>query len=60
MRNDIYSEPDIMRKGNIIAKVYSPILTERERERRMTIIKEATVSLVLSENSSKAGTQGIK
>lgn len=53
MRNDIYGEPDIIRKGNIIAKVYSPILTEKEHDRRMTVIKKATVSLVLSKNSSE-------
>ena len=57
MRNDIYGEPDIIRKGNIIAKVYSPILDEKERDRRMTLIKRATVSLVLSKNSSETCTQ---
>lgn len=48
MKNDIYGEPEIFRKGNIIAKVYSPILTDEERERRIEKIKQASVRLVLS------------
>lgn len=48
MKNDVYGEPKIIRTGNIIAKVYSPILTEAERERRMEKIKQATIRLVLS------------
>ena len=48
MKNDIYGEPEIFRKNNIVAKVYSPILTEEEREKRMERIKQAAVRLVLS------------
>lgn len=48
MKNDIYGEPEIIKKGNIIARVYSPIITEQERERRMNLIKQASVQLVLS------------
>ena len=51
MKNDIYGEPEIIRENNIIAKVYSPILTEEERERRMELIKQASVSLVLSKGN---------
>lgn len=51
MKNDIYGEPEIIRSGNIIARVYSPILTEKERERRMELIKKASVSLVLSKGN---------
>jgi hypothetical protein len=51
MKNDIYGEPDIIRGKNIIAKVYSPIITEKERERRMELIKQASVSLVLSKGN---------
>ena len=51
MKNDIYGEPEIIRGNNIIAKVYSPILTEKERERRMELIKKASVSLVLSKEN---------
>lgn len=53
MKNDIYGEPEIIKGKNIIAKVYSPILTEKERERRMEVIKQASVRLVLSRSSSK-------
>ena len=48
MKNDIYGEPVVIRTGNIIAKVYSPILTDEEREKRMEKIKQAAISLVLS------------
>ena len=33
VKNDIYGEPEIIKHNNIIAKVYSPILTEKEREK---------------------------
>jgi hypothetical protein len=47
--NDVYGEPEIIKKGNITARVYSPILTEEERNRRYERIKQAAVRLVLSE-----------
>ena len=53
MKNDVYGEPEIIRKNNIVATVYSPILTEEERERRMERIKQACVRLVLSAESVK-------
>lgn len=53
MKNDIYGEPEIITGKNIIAKVYSPILTEKERERRMDIIKKASVSMVLSKGMKR-------
>lgn len=53
MKNDIYGEPEIIRKGNIVAKVYSPILTDEERERRMEKIKQAAIRLVLSVETTK-------
>lgn len=48
MKNDVYGEPVIIRTNNIIAKVYSPILTDGEREKRMEKIKQASIRLVLS------------
>ena len=53
MKNDIYGEPEIIKGNNIIAKVYSPIITEKERDRRMTVIKKASVSMVLSKGQGK-------
>lgn len=52
MKDDIYGEAEIIKKRNIIAKVYSPVLTEKERDKRMAAIKQASVSLILSRNSS--------
>ena len=48
MKNDIYGEPEIIKVKNIIARVYSPIITEDEKERRMTAMRKASVSMVLS------------
>lgn len=48
MKNDIYGEPEIIHYKNIVAKVYSPILTDEEREKRMERIKQAAIRLVLS------------
>ena len=48
MKNDIYGEPEIIKGENIIARVYSPIITEEERDRRIAIARKASVSLVLS------------
>ena len=53
MKNDIYGEPIIIRTNNIVAKVYSPILTDEEREKRMEKIKQASIRLVLSAETMK-------
>lgn len=55
MKNDIYGEPEIITYKNIVAKVYSPILTDEERNKRMERIKQAAVRLVLSKNEVKNG-----
>jgi hypothetical protein len=51
VKNDVYGEPEIIKYKNIVATVYSPILTDEERERRMENIKKAAVRLVLSKNT---------
>lgn len=48
MKNDIYGEPEIIKRENIIARVYSPILTEQEKDRRIAVARKASVSMVLS------------
>ena len=53
MKNDIYGEPEIIKTKNIIARVYSPIITEEEKDRRMNLIKKASISLVLSRDENK-------
>jgi hypothetical protein len=53
MKNDTYGEPEIIQGDNIVAYVYSPILTPEERDRRMERIKQAAVRLVLSEKIRK-------
>lgn len=53
MKHDTYGEPEIIQGDNIVAYVYSPILTDSERERRMEQIKQAAVRLVLSEKKRK-------
>ena len=58
MKNDIYGEPEIIEVKNIIARVYSPILTETERDRRIAVAKKASVSMVLSKRSTEK--QGVQ
>lgn len=53
MKNDIYGEPEIITRKNIIARVYSPIISEKEKDRRMERIKQASVSLVLSKDANR-------
>ena len=53
MKKDIYGEPEIIKYKNIIATVYSPILTEEERNKRLERIKQATIRLVLSNEVKK-------
>ena len=53
MKNDVYAEPEILKVGNAVVRVYSPILSDKERERRMTNIKNASVSMVLSKGQKK-------
>ena len=55
VKNDIYGEPEIITYKNIVATVYSPILTEEERKRRMEQVKKAAVRLVLSKNEVNNG-----
>ena len=53
MKNDVYGEPIIIKVNNNVARFYSPILTDEERERRMERIKQAAVRLVLSVENRK-------
>ena len=50
---DVYGEPEIFYYPNAVVKVYCPILTEEERERRMERIKQAAVRLILSTEENK-------
>ncbi len=53
MNKDVYGEPEIIKGNNIVAKVYSPILSDEEREKRMERIKQASIRLVLSQEKRK-------
>ena len=53
MKNDIYGDPEIIKTKNVIARVYSPILTEQEREKRLADMRKASVSMVLSKGQKK-------
>ena len=53
MKHDTYGEPDIIEGNNIVANVYSPILTDEEKESRYEEIKQAAVRLVLSKQQRK-------
>jgi hypothetical protein len=53
MKNDVYSKPEIIKVGNAVIRVYSPIIDEKERERRMNLIKQSSISMVLSKGENK-------
>ena len=50
---DVYGEPEIFYYPNAVVKVYHPIISEEERERRMERIKQATVRLILVTEKNK-------
>lgn len=54
---DVYMEPEIIRSSNCIARVYRPILTDEERERRMERIKKAAADLIMAAERSKSKSQ---
>ena len=48
-QKDTYSEPKTFTYPGIVARVYSPILTEAERQRRMARIAESAERLLRAE-----------
>ena len=50
-KQDTYGEPRIIEFDNMIARVYSPILTEAERKQRLDAIAKAAASLLLSNDT---------
>ena len=51
-QQDTYSEPKIFTYPEVVAKVYSPILTDEERKRRMARIAKSAERL-LNNNERK-------
>ena len=52
-QKDTYTEPKTFTYPGIVAKVYSPILTEEERQRRMARIAKSAERLLKSERKGK-------
>lgn len=50
-QKDTYGEPKIFTYPGIVAKVYSPILTEAERQRRMAQIAKSAERLLTKERN---------
>lgn len=53
MKADTYKEPKTLMLNGAIARVYIPILTEEERNRRMERIRDAAANLLKSERSKQ-------
>ena len=53
MQGDVYGEPEIIKYKNIIANVYTPIISDEENQRRLELIKQAAIRLLLSEDKRK-------
>jgi hypothetical protein len=51
LKTDTYGEPKIFNFPNGIARVYSPILTDDERKRRMELIAKCAERLLTSKNN---------
>ena len=45
---DVYKEPEILHLDNCTVRVFRPILTDEERERRLERIKKAAAELLMS------------
>jgi hypothetical protein len=43
---DKYSEPKVITYDNMTVRVYSPVLTDKERARRMREIEKAVIALM--------------
>ena len=54
---DVYMEPEILHLDNCTVRVFRPILTEEERERRMERIKKAAADLIMAAERSKSKSQ---
>ena len=54
INNDTYKEPIVYEYPDAIIKVYRPILTDEEHERRMKKIREAAIKLLISAERNKA------
>ena len=54
-KKDKYSEPKTIELPGCTATVYSPILTEEERKRRMARIAESAAALLRSRELSNGG-----
>lgn len=52
-QQDTYSEARIFNYPGIVAKVYSPILTDEERARRMAQIAKSAEKLLTQERKAK-------
>lgn len=50
-QKDTYSEPKTFTYPNAVVKVYSPILTEEERKRRMERIARSAAALLKSKSN---------
>ena len=50
-QKDTYSEPKTFNYPNAVVKVYSPILTETERKRRMEAIAKSAERLLKSKSN---------
>lgn len=52
-KNDIYSEPQIVKFPGMTVRVFRPILTDEERAKRMKRIHDAAARLLLSVQTAK-------
>ena len=45
---DIYGKPSEYKVGNVFIRAYRPMLSKEEKEKRITVIANATADLLIS------------
>ena len=50
---DVYMEPEVYHYNNCTVRVFRPILTDEERERRMENIKKAAADFIIATERAK-------
>lgn len=53
MSNDQYMEPKVIHYPGAVVKVYSPILTDYEKKKRMERIADSAKKLLISKENNK-------
>ena len=54
-KQDTYGEPKLIEFDGMVARIYSPILTEAERNQRLGVIARESARLLMSKENMNKG-----